>query len=51
MDERKTLVGVERRKAQEAVGRLEQQVLELQSKLETAQHRERMAQADAEQSR
>jgi chromosome segregation ATPase len=42
---------VERRRANEAASRLEQQVLELQSRLEAAQHRERSAQADAERLR
>ena len=51
VDERKAAVEVERRKAQEAAARAEQTVLELQCKLEAAQHRERSAAADAEQLR
>lgn len=49
--ERKAAAEVERKRAQEAAGRLEQQVLELQSRLEAAQTRERAAQADAERLR
>lgn len=51
VDERKAAVEVERRRAQEAVAQLEKDVLELQCKLEAAQHRERQAAADSEQSR
>ena len=51
VDERKAAAEVERRRAAEAAARLEQQALELQSRLEAAQHRERAAQAEAERLR
>ena len=51
VDERKAAAEVERRRASEAAGRLEQEALELRSRLEAAQHRERAAQAEAERLR
>ena len=49
--ERKAAAEVERKRMQEAAGRLEQQVLELHSRLEASGARERAAQAEAERLR
>ena len=51
VDERKAALEVERRRAAEAAAGLEQRVLELTSRLEAAQHRERAAAAEAERLR